>query len=296
MAQALPDLAGAVERAGHSIVAIHARQRIPSSGVHWRPGVVVTAHHTIKRDHDIRVTTAAGAVVDAALAGRDPTTDIAVLRIEAGALEVAGIAESSSLRVGQPALAVGRPGDEVTASFGIISAVSGEWRTWRGGTIDRFVRLDLNVYDGFSGGALVTGSGQIAGINTSGLARGAAITVPAVTVDRVVDELLARGRIARAYIGVGVQPVRIPAAMAAALGVASDAALIVVVVEPGSPADRAGVIIGDIIVAIDGTPLADAEGLMSFLGGHLIGQAATVRVIRGGQPRDLTVAVGERSE
>jgi S1-C subfamily serine protease len=283
MADVFPDLASAVERAGRSIVAVHARQRIPSSGVHWRPGVVVAAHHTIKRDHDIKLTTADGAVVDATLAGRDPSTDLAVLRFEAPALPVADVAgRETALRVGRLVLAVGRPGVDVTASHGIISAVSGEWRTWRGGVIDRFVRLDLAVYDGFSGGALVTADGQVAGVNTSGLARGAAITVPAATVDRVVDELLARGRIARGYIGVGVQPIRAPAA------------LIVVAIEPGSPADAAGIIVGDILTTVDGVSVTDAEDLMGVLGGHRIGQTVTVRAIRGGEPRDLSVTIGER--
>jgi S1-C subfamily serine protease len=282
MAEVFPDLASAVERAGRSIVAVHARQRIPSSGVHWRPGVVVAAHHTIKRDHDIKLTTADGTVVDAALAGRDPSTDLAVLRFEAAALPVADVAGRDAIRVGRLVLAVGRPGVNVTASHGIVSAVGGEWRTWRGGTIDRFVRLDLAVYDGFSGGALVTAEGEVAGVNTSGLARGAPITIPAVTVDRVVDELLARGRIARGYIGVGVQSIRAPAA------------LIVVAVEPGSPADAAGIIVGDILTTVDGVSVTDAEDLMGVLGGHRIGQTVTARAIRGGEPRDLTVTIGER--
>jgi S1-C subfamily serine protease len=282
MADVFPDLASAVERAGRSIVAVHARQRIPSSGVHWRPGVVVAANHTIKRDHDMNLTTADGAVIEATLFGRDPSTDLAVLRFEPGALPVADAAGGDAIRVGRLVLAVGRPGADVTASHGIISTVGGAWRTWRGGMIDRFVRLDLAVYDGFSGSALVTADAQVAGINTSGLARGAAIAVPATTVDRVIDELFARGRIARGYIGVGVQPIRVPAA------------LIVVAIEPGSPAGTAGIIVGDILTAVDDVAVTDAEDLMGVLDGHRIGQTVTVRAIRGGEPRDLTVTIGER--
>ncbi|HST61653.1 MAG TPA: S1C family serine protease, partial [Longimicrobium sp.] len=183
--QALSDgLADAVERAGRSVVAVHGRRRIPASGVVWRPGVIVMAHHTLERDEDLTVTLEGGATVPATLAGRDPGTDLAVLRFE-GDEPAAEQAEGTALRVGSLVLAVGRPGRSVTATLGAISSVGGEWRTRGGGRIDRVVRLDLAIHDGFSGGALVRADGRVLGINTSRLARGAPITLPAVTVDRV---------------------------------------------------------------------------------------------------------------
>jgi S1-C subfamily serine protease len=284
------DLPGAVARAARSIVAIHARPRIPSSGIHWRAGVLVTASHTLKRDHDISVTVAGGTTLPATLAGRDPTTDLAVLRITGEGLSTAALTPadagpSDSLAVGQPVLAVGRPGADVTASFGIVSALGPAWRAWRGGTIDRVIRLDLRVLDGFSGGALVTITGAIAGINNSALARGAAVAIPVSTVDRVVDQLLASGRIRRGYLGVGIQPVRLRDGSSGS---------IIVSVEPDSPADRAGLLLGDVLVAIDGTAVTDADDLMTALGGDRIGQAVTVRVVRAAQPKEMSVTIAER--
>src|SRR4051794_25795043 len=156
------DLAAAVDTVGRSVVAIHARRRIPASGVVWQPGVVVAAHHTIQRDDDITITLQDGAKVSATLAGRDPSTDLAVLRLTEGAGGPPAVAPATEApRVGQPVLALGRPGAALTASFGILSAVGGEWRTWQGGTIDRFIRPDVSVYDGFSGGALVDTAGRV---------------------------------------------------------------------------------------------------------------------------------------
>src|ERR1051326_1989212 len=196
------DLAGAAEAVGRSVVAIHARRRIPASGVVWRDGVVVAAHHTVQRDEDITVTLHDGSTVGASLAGRDPSTDLAVLRLDggAGALPPAVRLADDAPRPGHLVLALGRPGRGITASLGVVSAVGGEWRTWQGGRIDQFVRLDIAVYDGFSGGPLVEAGGHVLGINSSGLARGMPLTIPATTVDRVADQVLAGGRLGRGYL------------------------------------------------------------------------------------------------
>src|SRR6185503_1212907 len=207
------DLAAAVERAGRSVVAIHARRRIPSSGIVWRPGVIVAASHTISREEDITLTLPDGATAPAVLAGRDDTIDLAVLRTEVAGLEPAERGAAAALRPGSVVLALGRPGTSVTASLGIVSAVGGEWRTWQGGRIDRFVRLDLAIYDGFSGGPLVDALGRVLGLNTSGLSRSAGVTIPVATVDRVTEQLLAGGRVRRGFLGVGTQPVRLPEAL-----------------------------------------------------------------------------------
>jgi S1-C subfamily serine protease len=289
------DLAGAVERAGRAVVAIHARRRIPSSGILWRPGVIATANHTLHREDDITVTTADGNRIPATLAGRDPTTDLAVLRIDAPNLPAAEIADSGALGVGSFVLAVGRPGLDLTATFGIVSALGAEWRTWRGGSIDRWIRLDLRIADGFSGGALVTPTGTIAGLNTSGLTRGSAIAIPTSTVDRVVTQLLTTGHVPRAYLGLGLQAgVRLPAALVTKLGRDSDLAPIIVSIESGSPADRGGLLVGDILADADKTAIHDASDLMDVLTADRIGKSLTVRVVRGGEPRELTVTVGER--
>jgi S1-C subfamily serine protease len=288
------DLAAAVDTVGRSVVAIHARRRIPASGIVWQPGVIVAAHHTIHRDDDITVALHDGSSVSATLAGRDPSTDLAVLRLADGAAAQPIAPAAEPPRVGQLVLALGRPGGSVTASLGIISAVGGEWRTWQGGTIDRFVRLDLAVYDGFSGGALVDAGGRVLGLNTSGLARATAVTVPASTVSRVMAQLLARGHVARGWLGIASQPVRLPPALQRSLASDADVGLVVVNVEPDSPADRGGVLIGDILVALDSHPVRDPGDVLAALGGERIGQVVSLRLVRGGRAETASVTVGER--
>ena len=288
------DLAAAVDTVGRSVVAIHARRRIPASGVIWQPGVVVAAHHTIQRDDDITVGLHDGTTVPATLAGRDPSTDLAVLRLADGASAPPVAPATDAPRVGQLVLALGRPGGSVTASLGIVSAVGGEWRTWQGGTIDRFVRLDVAVYDGFSGGPLVDAAGRVIGVNTSGLARATAVTVPASTVERVAGQLLARGHVARGWLGIATQPVRLPPALRRSVESEADAGLVVVNVEPDSPADRGGVQIGDILLALEGKAVSDPGDVLAALGGDRIGKAIGLRVARGGRAETLSVTVGER--
>jgi S1-C subfamily serine protease len=293
------DLTAAVERAGRAVVAVHARRRIPASGVLWRSGIVVATNHTIQQDEEITVSVGDGVRMPATLAGRDPSTDLAVLRLDpaAGGSSPATVAErgaDDTLRVGQIVLALGRPGRDVTASLGLVSAVGGEWRTWHGGKIDRLVRLDVAVYDGFSGGPLVDGSSHVLGINTSGLSRGAALTIPATTVDHVVSQLLETGRIKRGYAGVAVQPVRIAPAAAESLGLTGSGALMAVGVAPGGPADKSGILQGDVLVAVDGARVSDPSDLLSALGPDRVGQRVRVQIIRAGESRTVELTVGER--
>lgn len=289
--QALSDgLADAVEHAGRSVVAVHARRRIPASGVVWRPGIIVTAHHTLERDEDLTVTLDGGETVPATLAGRDPGTDLAVLRFD-GDAPPAERAEGVP-RVGSLVLAVGRPGASVTASLGAVSSVGGEVRTRGGGRIDRLVRLDLAIHDGFSGGAAVGAGGQVLGINTSWLARGAPITLLASTVDRVADQLLERGYVPRGYLGMGGQPVRITQT-ARGGDVAGQRGLIVVSVAPGGPADRAGILLGDVVLAFAGAPVSDPGEVLRLLGAQTVGEVVPVRLLRAGELVDAAITVGE---
>ncbi|PYP61209.1 MAG: LuxR family transcriptional regulator [Gemmatimonadetes bacterium] len=296
------DLAGAVERAGRSVVAIHARPRIPASGIYWRDGVVVAASHTIRKEQDIAVTLADGTRAQAQLVGRDGGTDIAVLRFDsaptAKALTLADRAADDALRVGSLVLAVGRPGDGgVTASLGVISTVGERWRTWSGGEIDRFVRLDLAVYDGFSGGALVDAEGSVLGVNCSALARGTPLTIPNATVERVVDALLTRGHVARAYLGVAMQPVRLTRSLAERLKLSETAGgVLVVMVESDSPADRGGLLVGDVIISADGHDMAEPQDVAELLGAERVGGKLELRVVRGGELKNLSLTVGERAQ
>lgn len=294
------DLTAAVERAARSVVAIHARPRIAASGIYWRDGVVVAASHTIRKEQEITVTLPNGTRTPANLIGRDGGTDLAVLRLDAppagAAVSVPVLAPADALRVGALVLAVGRPGDDgISTSLGVISATSDRWRTWSGGEIDRFVRLDLSIYDGFSGGALVDADGNLLGVNCSALARGTPLTIPNATVDRVVDALLTRGHVARAYLGVAMQPARLTNALAERLGLADPRGVLVVMVESDSPADRAGLLVGDLIVAAAGNPVAEPQDVAELLGGERVGAALELSVVRGGERRSLTVTVGERA-
>lgn len=289
------DLADAVERAGRGVVAINARERIPSSGVLFREGLVVAAAHTIKRDSDISVMMAEGRITPATLVGMDAGTDVAVLKLdEAGGVPVE-IGDAAELRIGHIVLAVGRVSERgVSASLGIVSATGGEWRTWRGGRIDRFIRLDMGIYDGFSGSPLVDARGRVLGINTSGLSRGGALTIPASTVSRVADELLTKGHIARAYIGVGLQPVLLPNSITAKLNLASESGVIILSTEPNGPADKSGLLIGDVLVALSGAPVADTDDVQAALGPERVGQDLDATVIRAGEVVHLKINVGER--
>jgi S1-C subfamily serine protease len=290
--QALSDgLADAAERVGRSLAAVHARRRIPASGVVWRPGVIVAAHHTLERDEDLTVTLEGGGTVPATLAGRDPGTDLAVLRFE-GDAPAAERADGAELRVGSLVLALGRPGASVTASLGAISSVGGEWRTRGGGRIDRLVRLDLDIYDGFSGGALVSAGGRVLGINTSWLARGAPIAIPASTVDRVADQLLERGYMPRGYLGLGGQPVRIVQANRR-MGVPGETGLMVVSVAPDGPAERAGILLGDVLLSFGGVPVSDPGEVLGLLAAQAVGSEVPLRLLRAGQPVELSITVGE---
>ena len=273
-----------MERAGRSVVAVHARPRFGSSGVVWRPGVIVTAEHTIRREDEIKVTLPDGTNATAALAGADPGTDLAVLKLE-GAEEPAA-PTTAETRPGYLALAVGRSEDSgVNATMGIISAVSGSWRTWRGGRLDRYIRLDLTMYPASSGAAVIDTAGGTLGIATSALSRLAGVAIPATTVNRVVDEILARGHVARGYLGVGLQPVQLAD---------HHTGLIVLSVEKGGPAERAGLLVGDILITVAGESVSDTEDVQAALEGATVGQPVALGIARGGEPKQITVTVGER--
>lgn len=285
-------LAAAVEQAGQSVVRVEARRRIPASGIVWSAdGLIVTADHAIQRDDHISVGVPGGNVTGATLVGRDPTTDLAVLRAEPGALRAAAWVEPAGLRVGQLVLALGRPGQTARAVLGILSVVGDAWRTSGGAEVERYVQADLDLPAGYSGGALVDMNGRIVGLNTSGLARHP-MTIPTPTVRRVVEALTAHGHIRRGYLGVGVQPVRLPQGITSTIG--QDTGLLVISVEPGSPAEQAGLVLGDTLLALFGQPLRRPADLVAFLGADKIGSPGAARVLRGGRVVDLSVTVGER--
>lgn len=288
-------LAGAVERASAWTVRVSARRRIGATGVVWAAGgVIVTADHVLEQDDEVGIGQPDGTQVPAQVVGRDPGTDIAVLRVVGTALPVAERAPEDAARVGALAVAVGRPGSSVQASLGIVSAVGGQWRTRRGRQIEGFVRSDATFFPGFSGGPLIDAAGRLIGVNTSRFGPGQGITIPAAAADRVVDVLLAKGRITRAYVGIGSQAVALPAALAAKVG-SQESGLLIVSVEATSPAERAGLLPGDILVGMNDDAIADAADLQARLGPERVGAAVTLRILRGGEPLGVQATLGERA-
>lgn len=285
-------LAATVEAAGASVVRVEGRRRLPATGIVWSAdGVVVTAHHVVQKEENIGVGLPDGQVVPATLVGRDPTTDVAVLRAEATDLAAPTWAELENLRVGHLVLALGRPGWTVQATLGIVGALGKEWRTPGGGRLDHYLQTDVVMYPGFSGGPLVDVSGSVLGLNTSALLRGVSLAVPVSSLRQVVETLLAHGRVRRGYLGVGIQPVRLPEALGEQIG--QETGLLLVQIKTGSPAGQGGLLLGDIMVALDGQPIRHHDDLLARLSGDRVGEAMPVRIVRAGQLQEVTVTVGE---
>jgi len=278
-------LADAVAAAGASLVAVHARPRLPSTGVHWKDGVVVTTEGTVRQDEDISVTLPDGKRIAAALAGRDRGTDLAVLRVPTGSLRVAQLGDPATLRPGNLVLALARLDEGgARAAFGAVSATGGKWRSWKGGEIDRWLQSDLTIYPGFGGGPLVDSAGRIHGVNSGALSRPLATTIPVETVNRVVTQLLERGYVARGWIGAAMQPVRLD----------EGGGLLLVSIEKDAPAAKAGLLLGDVIVALNGKSLESFEQLLDVLSGDAVGKRMRLDVVRAGEKRPIEVVVAER--
>jgi S1-C subfamily serine protease len=290
------EFAAAAEKVGSSVVAVHARRWMPTSGIEWKRGVVVTVHHGVQRDEDIKVLLDGGRAVSAKLAGRDPSTDLAVLRIEEGSSGAPQLGDSTSLKLGHLVLALGRTrrGDLV-ASSGIIGGISGEWRNRHGGNLDQHIRLDLALYPGFSGGPLLNARGEVVGVNTRGLGHGRAVTVPVATVNRVVEQLLEKGHIARPYLGIAMQPVEVPENMRSKLPAEMRVGLLVMHVENSGPAEKAGVMLGDVLFEVGGKTVEHVDAIQDSLATAKVGEVLQIRLIRAGEIKAVSVVLGERT-
>ncbi|MBI4199353.1 MAG: trypsin-like peptidase domain-containing protein [Chloroflexi bacterium] len=287
------ELAESVSTAGNAVVRVEARRRLPASGFAWsHDGVIVTAHHVIEHEDNIRIGLPGGDAVPATLVGRDPATDLAVLRVQGASLPSPTWAEPESVRVGHLVLALGRPGKSVLATLGIVSALGESWRTPAGGQVHRYLQPDVAMYPGFSGGPLVAATGQVIGLNTTALLRGATVTIPAPTIRRVVEALLAYGKVKRGHLGVAVQPARLPAAIAKQFR--QETGLLVTSVEPGSPAERAALVLGDTLVTFAGEPVRYPDDLLALLSGDRVGTTVPVQVLHGGRLQEVKVTIGER--
>jgi S1-C subfamily serine protease len=289
-------LAQATDRAAASTVAVHTEPRGSSSGVVWRRGVIVTADHALRRDEGIQATLPDGRVVPVSLAGRDASTDLAVLRCEEVSAPTEQTTDVFSIKPGSLALVVGRTrASGPVAALGAVSLVVAERRAWTGAALAPYIRLDIGVQPTAIGGAVIDAHGRLMGIATPRFARFGAIAVPAPTVNRVVDVLLQKGHIPRGYLGVGLQPVRLPDVLRRTLKRDDKTAAIVLEVEPEGPAYKAGMVIGDILVALAGRAITRLEDVHGQLGGESIGKSLPIKFIRGGALQEANIVVGERA-
>ena len=288
------ELAEAAATVGKSVVAVLGG-RHPGSGIVWTKDSVVSANHVLRRDEEIAVITSAGQEVAARVSGRDASTDLAVLRLQNPVeAPVPRWGDASSLRIADLVLALARTRrGNIVASSGIVSGLMGPWRTWRGGRLEQFIRPDLTLYSGFSGGPLVNSQQEVLGLNTAGLHR-SGITVPAATVKRVATELLEKGQIERTYLGLAMQVVLLPESLRAKLNLMGQEGLLVAHVEPESPAEKAGILLGDVLVELDGQSDLDTSAVQEILSAHRAGETIQAKLVRAGAIKETPIILQAR--
>jgi S1-C subfamily serine protease len=282
-----------VQRIEPAVVRINARRRFPASGFVWsEEGLIITANHVIRKDNQIEVGFADGSQFQGQIVGRDPSTDLALVKVEASSLTKFDQIDSEEIKVGNLVMALGRPGKSIQATMGIVSALGSAWRTRYGGQADRYIQTDVLMYPGFSGGPLVTVDGALVGLNSSALMHGVSITLPTSTLTKVVSALQQHGRVRRGYLGVSTQIVRLQEDVREELNQKSG--LLIVAVEPGSPADEAGLTIGDTIVQLGTTTVRRHDDLIAELLEADFDSKVPVTIVRGGEVQTLNVKIGQQ--
>lgn len=289
-------LADVVERVGARVVALHARRSYPSSGLIWRDGVLLTAAHTIRRESGIAALLPDGSAASATLVGIDAGTDIAALRVDTHTGDVAPPGDAAAVRPGHYVVAAARGADgDVVASSGIVARTGGEWRTWRGGRIDRLIQLDGGLWPGFSGAPVVDVNGSLLGIATSALTRGRAVVIPTSLLRRTGEELIAHGTVSRTFLGIGAQAAEIPQRLRESLGLDTHRGLVVLSIASDGPADAAGVMLGDVIVSVDEKPVHDVDVLRNLIAEKPVGSHVTLKLVRASQLLSVQVKLGARA-
>jgi S1-C subfamily serine protease len=295
LGQLSDDLANAVEKAGAGTVTVYARQRMPATGIVWSAdGLIVSASHVVEINEGIKIGLPDGRTVDARLVGRDANSDLVVLKVDAADLTPIPRSESQ-VRPGNLVLALGRPGPSgPMASFGVVSTLGGFGRGQRGGSIQNFIRADVAMLPGFSGGPLVDVNGALLGLNSSTLGRGGGLTIPVAEIERIAGALQKDGKIARGFLGIGAQAVGLNKRLAGELDLGQERGLLIVSLETDGPAERDGLLLGDVIVEIAGVAVGSVEELQDRLSGDLVGASAEIKLVRGGALTTMTVTIGER--
>jgi S1-C subfamily serine protease len=285
------ELAGVVESVGPCVVRVDDGSRLTATGIIGSAdGVIYTTSHGVERDENVAVELAAGTRHPATVVGRDPDTDLAVLRVDATGLPAVESAPAEEVKVGHLVLALGRPGSAgLQATVGIISA---RLETERGGEVGYILHTDAVLYPGFSGGALADVSGRVVGLTNLMFGRGKGVAIGMPVVRQVAKALLVHGRIQRGYLGITAQSVALPGGLAEKHGLKQERALLVVQVEGGSPAEQAGLLLGDTLLCLGDEPTPDVDRLRHELRQLPPGQSVTLRILRGGEPRELTATLG----
>lgn len=295
-------MADAVQALSPALVRVEARRRMPATGMVYAADVVITASHVVETEDNITITTADGGNHSAQLVGRDPHNDLALLRV-AGA-QLSPVSWQEGARVGQLMLAVGRPSHHPQAALGVVSSVVPPLRErpdskrkrgrrgWGQVLADGFLRVDVVMYPGFSGGALLGGDGAVYGLLTSGFGGDSAIAIPVTTLKATAETLLKHGKMKQGYLGVGVQAVRLPDALAEKYD--QETGLLVVSVEPNSPAAESGLLLGDILLTVDEDTVATVDDLLLSLHSERIGKSVPIALVRGGVEQKIAVTIGER--
>lgn len=286
-------LAEIVERAASSIVAVQGRRGVGSSGIVWHDNLILTSSEGVRAEEGINVLLPDGRLSAARLRGRDSGTDLAVLETDATDLRPLEFAGDGALKAGQMLVAVGRTATTgPIASFGIISGVSGEWKTWRGGKVDPFVRLDISAYPTLSGGAALDTGGNLIGVVSTGLSRSSVFAVTRGTIDRIAEKLSRQGYVSRGFLGVALQPVALPPEMKERFK--QDTGIMLLGIDPDGPGAVGGLILGDVLTVGDGQTLAQPQALADLLERTPAGQVVKFKILRAGAVQDLDVRIGER--
>lgn len=287
-------LTDAVEKGAASTMLVDARQRFPASGIAYGNDLVLTADHVVTRDDNLELVTQDGKELAASIVGRDPGSDLVLLRAAAANLVPAKIAASAA-KVGQLVLALGRPSKSgIQASWGVVTTIGGPTRTGRGGLLDAYIQTETTPYPGFSGGPLINTEGEVLGLNTSGLTRGGALTIPVSVAWRIAESLAKFGTVKRGYLGVRTQSVELPEAVRLTLASRQGRGLLISWLESEGPAAKGGLLIGDIVISVAGSAVGDPDDLFAVLTSQTVGQMVRIDVIRGGKLQSQDVKVGER--
>lgn len=287
-------IAELVEGAARYTATVYGRRRLPATGIVWAEDLIVTASHVVERDEGVEVAVTAGERRTATVAGRDPATDLVLLRVEGGGLTPAPRAGQAA-RPGNIGIAIGRAGSSTPhVSIGVVNVVDYAVRVSQSRAIEPVLQSEIVMLPGFSGGPLLNTSGEVLGINSSHIGRGNSLTLTVEAINPIIDALARHGKLRQGYLGIGAQAVGLSASQVKDAALAQEVGLVILSIDEGGPAQGAGLLIGDIVIAVGGASVVSVDDLVEHLPGELIGSQTPVTIVRGSQRQEVSVTVGER--